>query len=232
MIDEEEFFAWLDGELGGEAAERVAAAVASNPDLTARAERHRRVAADMRSAFEPVMQSTMPPPSFQSAKVVDFAARVTERERWRSWLSAPQLAAMAASLAIGVVVGTQFLSRADSPVAVEGQQLVAAAALDHALDTRLASVPADNGTRIGLTFRDASGRICRSFTDAAANGIACRDGDSWQIRGLYPAAEGQAGDYRMAAGEDPRLAALVDQTIAGKPFDAAQEKAALEAGWR
>ena len=36
----------------------------------------------------------------------------------------------------------------------------------------------------------------------------------------------------MAASEDPRLAALIDETIAGEPFDEAQEKAALEAGWR
>jgi hypothetical protein len=36
----------------------------------------------------------------------------------------------------------------------------------------------------------------------------------------------------MASGEDPRLAALVDERIAGEPFDAAAEKAAMEQGWR
>ena len=45
-------------------------------------------------------------------------------------------------------------------------------------------------------------------------------------------AEGQGGDYRMAAGDDPRLAALIDETIAGEPFDASQEKAAQAKGWR
>ena len=119
-----------------------------------------------------------------------------------------------------------------SPVTVEGERLIAAAALDQALDTRLASVPAGNGTRIGLTFRNSAGRICRSFTDAAASGLACHEGGQWRLRGLFPAAEGQAGDYRMAAGEDPRLTALIDETIAGEPFDAAQEKAALAADWR
>jgi hypothetical protein len=36
----------------------------------------------------------------------------------------------------------------------------------------------------------------------------------------------------MAAGMDPNLAALVDSTMTGEPFDAAQEKAALEKDWR
>lgn len=232
MIDDEKLLAWLDGELKGDAAEHVAAAVAASPELTARAEQHRRLAADMRGAFDPVMDATAPPPRFQAAEVIDFGARAAERERQRSWFAAPQWAAMAASLVIGVLVGSQVMSSGGSPVAVEGERLVAAAALDQALDTRLASIPADDGTRIGLTFRDSTGRICRSFTDASASGLACRQGDRWEIRGLFPAAEGQSGNYRMAAGEDARLAALVDDTIAGEPFDAAQEKAALEADWR
>jgi hypothetical protein len=36
----------------------------------------------------------------------------------------------------------------------------------------------------------------------------------------------------MAAGMDPNLAALIDSTIAGEPFDAAQEKSARNKGWR
>ena len=36
----------------------------------------------------------------------------------------------------------------------------------------------------------------------------------------------------MAAGEDPRLAALIDERIAGEPFDAPAERAAKEKGWR
>ena len=36
----------------------------------------------------------------------------------------------------------------------------------------------------------------------------------------------------MASGASPELAALVDSTMSGEPFDAAQEKAAKERGWR
>lgn len=231
MIDDEEFFAWLDGELEAGEAARVAALVAASPELTAKAEAHRRLTAGLRGAFDPVLQGPAPP-RYGNAEVIDFGARVTERVRRQSWLGIPPWAAMAASLALGLAIGTQFVGRADSPVAVQGGQLVAAASLDEALDTRLASAPAAEGPRVGLTFRDAAGRICRSFTDASACGLACREDSNWQIRGLYPAAGGQEGNYRMAAGEDPRLATLIDETITGEPFDAAQERAARQQGWR
>jgi anti-sigma factor RsiW len=232
MIDDEEFFAWLDGELKGDAADRVAAAVAASPELAARAERHRQLTTRMRGAFEPVIQSTTLPPRFQRAEIIDFGARATARERRRGWFSAPQWAAMAATLALGLVVGQFVGERSQSPVQIRDNQLVAAAALDGALDRQLASAGAAEQVHVGLTFRDGSGRICRSFRDAAASGLACRDGEQWQIRGLFPPSEGQGGDYRMAAGEDPRLAALIDEVIAGEPFDAGQEKAARDRGWR
>lgn len=232
MIEEEEFFAWLDGELDGDAAGRMAAAVAASPEWSAKAAQHRKLAAELRGAFDPAMESASPAPQFQTGEVIDFGARANARDSWRTWLTAPQWAAMAASLAIGVLVGTQFAgSGNDYPVGTERGQLIAVAGLDQALDKQLASAPSAGVTRIGITFRDRTGRICRSFTNASANGLACRDGTSWRIKGLYPI-EGQAGDYRMAAGEDPHLAALIDESIAGEPFDSGQERAALAADWR
>lgn len=231
MNEEEEFFAWLDGELEGEAADRVAARVAASPELSTRAEQHRTLAAGLRAAFAPVLEAGQSPPHFGQAEIVDFGARAAERGRSR--FAVPQWAAMAATLVLGLFAGAMIGSNgADSPVMVEGDRLVAAATLDQALDTRLASAPATTGPRIGLTFRDASGRICRSFSDETTSGLACRDGGQWRIQGLFQGTEGQAGDYRMAAGEDPRLANLIDDTIAGEAFDAAQEKEALETGWR
>lgn len=232
MNEDDAFFAWLDGELSGEAAERVAARVAASPELTARAEQHRKLRSGLRGAFDPIMVADAPVPRFDRAEIFDFGARATERRR--SWLAVPQWAAMAATLAVGVITGVLIADRGgtDSPVAVEGGRLIATASLDQALDTRLASAPISSGPRIGLTFRNASGQICRSFRAAPATGLACRDGEQWQIRGMFQSGEGQTADYRMAAGEDPRLAALIDEMISGEPFDADQEKAALEKGWR
>jgi hypothetical protein len=139
---------------------------------------------------------------------------------------------MAATLAIGVLIGTLApQQRQASPVEVQGGKIYAASAVDEALSTQLASAPRGD-VRIGVTYRDQSGAVCRSFTDPSSSGLACREGKGWRVRGLFAAPEGQGGSYRMAAGMDPNLAALVDSTMAGEPFDAAQEKAARDKGWR
>jgi hypothetical protein len=162
--------------------------------------------------------------------VIDFAVATRARAS-RRWGSLPQWAAMAATLAVGILVGTAIPSRSSAPVEVQGGRIYAASALNTALDSQLASAPRGE-TRIGLTFRDQSGTICRSFTEPQASGLACREDGRWQVRGLFAAPEGQSGSYRMADGMDPNLAALVDSTMSGEPFDAAQEKTARGKGWR
>src|SRR5574339_145929 len=56
MNDDELCFAWLDGELKGEEAERYAARVAADPALQARAEQHRRAETQLRGAFDSVIE--------------------------------------------------------------------------------------------------------------------------------------------------------------------------------
>ena len=231
MIDDEEFYAWLDGELEGERAANIAAQVAASLELTARADQHRALASRLRAAFHPVMEETSIPPRFQASPVIDLGSSVVQGRR-RLQFGVPQWAAMAATLALGLVVGNLVGDRSVAPVQNRDDLLVAAASLDRALDQQLAANGASDGVRIGLTFRDRRGSVCRSFKDGAASGLACRDRDNWRIRGLFQGAEGQTSDYRMAAGEDPRLAALIDESIAGEPFDASAEKAAQEKGWR
>ena len=230
-MNDEKFFAWLDGELGPAEAAEIEAKVAADPELQRLAEEHRAFGAELKGAFDPVAEAPVPehlaamvrPP----AQVIDLAAA----RRVRSMPALAQWAAMAATLAIGVFAGTQVPRGSDAPVQVQGGKLYAAASLNQALDTELASAPA-GAVRIGLTYRDQAGEICRSFTAAAASGIACRNGGRWQMKGLLAAPEGQASDYRMAAGMDPNLAALVGSTMAGEPLDAAHEKAARDKGWR
>ena len=83
----------------------------------------------------------------------------------------PQWAGMAATLAIGVIVGTLVpRSEGADPVETRGGSLYAAAALSSALDNQLASAPSKS-VRVGLTFRDQSTAICRSFTGAQASGL-------------------------------------------------------------
>ena len=235
MVSNETFFAWLDGELAPAEAARVEAEVAADPELKRLAEQHHAMQSRLSRAFDSVAEAPVPEKLLASVhrpepRVVDFGAAKGARET-RNWGSMPQWAAMAATLAIGIFVGTQVPTSPPAPIYVQGGKIYAAAALDQALDAQLASAPAGD-VRIGLTFRDQSGAVCRSFTQDAARGLACREGNRWELRGLFAAPEGQSGDYRMAAGMDPNLAALVDSTMTGEPFDAAQEKAELEKDWR
>lgn len=227
IMNDELFFAWLDGELDPQAAANVAAEVAADPDLQAKAAAHRSMEARLRSAFEPVLA---PPPI--AGNVVDLAAARARQPQRRVLPSITQWAAIAATLVVGIVTGTMVGGGSPSSVRTEAGQLVAAGPLDRALDTRLAGAPDGSGPRIGLTFRDASGSICRSFTDGAAQGLACRDGDRWALRGLVQGGNAGSGDYRMAAGVDPALATLIESRMAGEPFDAAAEQKALTEGWR
>lgn len=234
--DDETFFAWLDGELSGEDAAEMEAKVTADPRLTELAEQHRAFASRLRSVFGTIAEA--PVPERLSAAVraprseaEDFARRRRERER-RGWASLPQWAAMAATLVLGLFVGLMVREPGSAPVELERGGIYATAALDQALDAQLASAPENGDVRIGLTFRNRAGAICRSFTGEQARGLACRDGERWRVRGLFAAPEGQSGEYRMAAGMDPQLAALIDSTMVSEPFDAAQERAARQRGWR
>lgn len=234
IMNDELFFAWLDGELDAEAAAGVAAEVDADPGLQRRAEQHRSMQARLRSAFEPLLEAH-PPASHsvrpEAGKVVDLAA-ARSRRSGRALPSMTQWASIAATLVVGIVSGTMISGETQSPVRNDAGQLIASGELDRALDTRLASAPAASGPRIGLTFRDESGSICRSFTDGAAQGLACRDGDEWAIRGLVQGAESGSGQFRMATGVDPALGAMIESRIAGEPFDPAAERKALAGGWR
>ena len=231
MTEDEKFFAWLDGELGPAESAEMEAKVAADPELERLAEQHRALGARLRVAFDPIASAAVPDHLAVTlrapAKVVDFAAA----RRARSMPSLPQWAAMAATLALGIFVGTMVPDRAAGPVEVQAGKLYAAASLNQALETQLASAPADS-VRIGMTFRNGAGEICRSFTAQASSGLACHRNGRWQLKGLFAAPEGQGGSYRMAAGMDPSLAALVDSSMAGEAFDANQEKAARDKGWR
>jgi len=233
MIEEEKFFAWLDGELEPEEAARVGAQVAADPELNRKAEQHRALAASVRGAFATVSAAPAPQRIRDAVKrtnVVDLAQARETRQRRSAPLWA-QAAALAATLAVGIFTGTLLSSQSSGPTGAEDGQIVARGELKGALYAQLASAPAGYGPRIGMTYRDKTGAFCRTFSEKAVSGLACRHGGEWQIRGLFQNAQGQSSEYRMAAGPDPRLMDMVDESMAGEPLDAAQERAALERGW-
>ena len=230
---DETFFAWLDGELAGDEAAEVEVRVAANPELQALAAEHRAFGVKLKAAFDPIAEQPVALAAYvppESGKVASLTqARAARRPVSGFWV---QAAAIAATFVLGIATGNMLLSGPATPIAPEDGQLVAAASLKDALATQLASQPRNTGPRIGLTYRDKDGKVCRTFTDQAAQGLACLEGGDWRVRALFQGAESNVGEYRMAAGPDPQLSALVDESIAGEPFDAAQEQAARDKGWK
>lgn len=236
MIEEEKFFAWLDGELPADEAARVEAEVAADPRLSNMAREHRAMAAGLRRAFDdvaahPVSGRFGHAVEGVESNVVDIAEARSARAGRRPPPLWAQMAALAATLAVGVFAGNLLSGGTTSPIVPENGRLVASADLENALYARLASAPADTGPRIGLTFRDKGGAVCRTFADRSASGLACREGGDWQIRALFQGEAGAASDYRMASSGDPRLMEAVDAVIVGEPFDADEERAAMKRGW-
>ena len=110
MVEDEKFFAWLDGELPPEEAAQVAAAVAAIPALSRKAEEHRAMTVRLKGAFGAVAAAPVPDRIAAAASpaqgnVMDFG-RAREKRSTRSSLSLwTQAAAMAATLAVGVFAG-------------------------------------------------------------------------------------------------------------------------------
>ena len=142
---DDKFFAWLDGELSGDEAAAVEARVVADPELSRLAEQHRAMQAQLKGAFDTVAEAQVPERLRaamrpQQGEVIDLAAAARGRES-RRWGSLPQWAAMAATLAVGILVGTVIPSRNSAPVEVQGGRMYAASALNTALDSQFAVKP-------------------------------------------------------------------------------------------
>ena len=227
-IDDKRLLAWLDGELDEAGSAEVAAAVAADPGLAARAEQHRRLRAILRRSFDPLLEAPVPEPLREAARpsadILAFRPRADIRPaRFNRW------PAIAATLVAGLIGGMLVGRADDGPVRVDNGRMIATGPTARALDRQLA---ADSGgpVRVALTFRNGAGQWCRSFTGNAASGVACRTPAGWQIEGLFPGAAASA-PYRMASGGDPRLGGLVDTLMSGDPLDAAAERKARDGGW-
>ncbi|QDH68995.1 hypothetical protein [Marilutibacter alkalisoli] len=250
-IDDEMLMAHADGELAPADAARVEAAIAADPALAAKVERHRALRSRLTAAFADVSDEPVPERLLAAARgeaamaggVADIRDAAGRREvRIRRQWSWPQWGAMAASLLLGMLVAQWFHARDDRGgsgvlMADAGGQLQAHGRLVEALDVRLASAPgADDDISIGISFRDTDGRYCRSFALQGARvqaGLACRDDAGWHVPVLEETDAMPTGELRLASTPLPAaVLAAVDARIDGEPLDAEGERAARAAGWR
>lgn len=254
-IGEEQLMAYADGELSGEEAAAVAAAIAADPALKARLDQHIRLRAKVSDAFADVAMEPTPDalkaaietPTHAPAELVDLEAvrqaketlakaqRKPARSRIAPWALAAGLVALA------LVVGAPLLRRPSSVlggqlVAMAGGGMTATPVLAGALDRELASQPQrSQRVAIGLTFRDKKGVWCRSFTAAEDGlaGLACRESGRWRVKVLAAAPHGSGAEFQVAGSSTPApVQSAIDAVVAGAPLDAAAERRVRDSGWR
>ena len=242
---DEDLMAHADGEGNAAARATLEAALRDDPGLRARwsaltAQRRRVSAAFAGVLDEPVpdrltalLDAPAAAPVLSSAPVVDLAVARTQRDSRRS-LGWAQWGGLAASLALGLVLGLQMAPRGDGLLTETDGQVVAGARLAQALGGQLAGDGSTGGgLQVQISFVDKGGRYCRTFSTDRVAGMACREGSQWAVQatmGTEPAATGTA--MRQAGTALPKaLLEAVDARIAGDALSAAQERAARDRGW-
>lgn len=230
-IDDDMLMAFVDGEIDEVSRARIERAAAEDPALQARLEQQQRLRATLAAHYGPTAEEEVPERfrAMLETNVVPLAASKPRMARplWQS------LAALAATLVLGLAVGRTMLAPGAGPIAVEGGTMVARGDLAQALDTQLASAqPQGAATHIGVTFANNDGRACRTFDSQAAAGIACRNDTGWQVMMTAAGSGGQQSDYRQAGSGNPLVLQAAQEMMAGEPYDEAAERRARDSGWR
>lgn len=240
QYDDETLMRRVDGELTAEAGADIDAAAAADPALAARLEAMR----SLRSLAREAAPLAPDPRDRDLARLIASAQapqplsrRLAEALRAAF---APRHAPLwgglaAASFVLGLSFGWMGASAPPAGFAVDRSGAIVDTALVRVLDSRLTADGADAmGRAVGLTFRDADDRWCRTFQSGKAGvaGLACREADTWRLQALAPF-QLASGELRTASADIPApVLAAVDAVLAEDPLDAAAEARARDAGWR
>ncbi|MDO8322828.1 MAG: anti-sigma factor [Phenylobacterium sp.] len=245
-IDDRKLIAYVDGELDAVGRAQVEAAVAADPVLGVRLEEHRLLRSKVAGAYAGVAQESAPAQLMAAAQAAakldpDNVVKLADRRKPppvakpQVKVSLPAWSSVAATLMVGVVAG-YLISQQNAGVLAPSMDgsLVARGGLARALNNNLSA--SSGPARLGLSFKTADGRYCRTFQADAQRiaGIACREGPRWIARMTTAApAPTKTHDYRMAASATaPAVLAAVDGMIEGEPLDRAGEMAAKARRWR
>ncbi|CAN7215775.1 hypothetical protein LJR289_000698 [Pseudoduganella sp. LjRoot289] len=221
-FSDETLMAYADGELDEPARSEVESAVAGDPALAARVARHQALRMDVFAAFAPIADEAVPPALLAAAmpgKVSDLgaarAARDGARRRW-AW---QEWGAIAASLSVGVLVGSLVLGGAGggAGAGAAGKDGVAGASAGAGGD-QLAAVRASNGALLAQgPLADALSNQLASAGAAAAGGPAALAGI--QIGVTFASTDGslcrsftagEAAGLACRSGEQWKLAVLAE----------------------
>lgn len=234
--------AWVDGAIESPAeAARITRIVETDPQAGALAARIRTANRHLRDAFDAPMHEPVPPAIAATLAAAPARAAVPARRPGPLGRWPVAGAAMAATIAFAVGLGTGIATRGTGdggPVAGLGPQ-TAAGPIAAALERLPSGAVSEAGIRPMLTFRADRGRPCREFEAAGAQGgaagIACRQaGGAWSVEvvvALPPPADGGEG-YAPAAGPaGDALDAVLDTIGVGSALSPGAEAALIARDW-
>ena len=165
------------------------------------------------------------------------AERRRRRGGWMAW------GGMAASLALGVLIGAKGLAPGGDLERATDGAWIARGGLAQALDEQISGVAVTPGaTRMGMSFLSRDGQYCRAFlvdasaASAGSAGLACRGGDAWRVRQIVAVAPSSpsaaSGSFRTAASPWPEaLLDDIDDLREGDTLSPDAERVAISRGW-
>ncbi|MDE2013577.1 MAG: hypothetical protein KGJ75_11685 [Alphaproteobacteria bacterium] len=239
-LQTETLIAYVDGELTPEEVRRVETEISARPELKAFVEEQAALRRAIPRAFDAILDAPVP------GRLLAAAARPPSR-RWRlmqdlkdlaTWRALIWTGVPAAALACGVVIGVLVTAPQSADIVFVHGNLVAHGALSAALTHRLSGKTLRTASaEIGVSFRDQSGRYCRTFATGGAApmaGVACHQDGAWHIAALAePGKEEDTGAaYALSGSTMPAaVRSAVRSMMAGIPLDVAGEKKARDDGW-
>jgi Putative zinc-finger len=225
MLNDEIIGAYLDGELTPELRAQVEQALASNKGAALRLESMRKADAAVREAMAAEAGGRDKDP-LAALILSDWTPASSRRLPRLAPIWGRRAAALAAACLIGLIAGRTTAPQA--PALSVSRDL--AAVLDRTPSGTSVSIGAVT-VQPALSFR-AGEALCRQFRSeqggAAADSIACRDGQSWRI--VVQTAVVERATYQAASADDV-LAATVDSMGGASVLDAEEERALIDAGW-
>lgn len=247
-ISDEMIMALADGELTGEAADRVRSAIDADPRLQQTFEMYRQSRDLLAGGFDGILEKPVPEAlsrlvlrrDKEPAQVVALKTRREVRPAWSADAFIPRAAAAAVLIACAAFAGF----RVGQGEGTDGAVFLAGPLPESSpLPALLSSLPAGeiaeaegSAFEVVATVRTGAGEICREFelrsADVSTLGLACRVDGAWQVEVAALGAPGKAsGQYVPASeGASGLIGVALEDKGAYDVLDGGDEACALGTG--
>lgn len=242
-LNDELLCAYMDGELDPETRARVEQALVDDAGARVRLERMR--VADERLKVEIQLPALQPNDPLSERILGGRPVPRVSRPALRWGVAVSALAAGISGVVVGFVL-SQSQEQEPTVVPVVATVASTSTSLSGASSNPLllatletgesgkAAVEGDRAVQIILTFESDDGRYCRAFgardASASAEGVACRNGEQWQVVAWDGTAD--PGQGFRAAGSSELLDDVMDRLGGSPALEVAEERTLIEQHWK